>query len=254
VTGAVAVPDLSPPTKAGMTTLKVLYRTILATLVTRGRLLALGALGVGAMLVGLAIGMSDPTDPAEAGAEFINGVGLSVLVPVVALVFASASLGDLVEDGTLVYLWLRPIPRWQLAVAAYLAALTATAPLTLVPLIVAASLTGGGADVVVGAAVSSLVGVIAYTGIFCALGLRTQRSLAWGLGYILIWEGFVASAGRGASRVAIRAYTRSILSEAADVPMRLATISPVVAVIVPLVVGAVAVTYVTNRLHRHDIP
>jgi ABC-2 type transport system permease protein len=237
-----------------MTRFAALYRTILGTLVTRGRVLALGALGIGAVLVGMAIGMADPSDPTDAGTEFINGVGLSVLVPVVALVFAAAALGDLVEDGTLVYLWLRPIPRWQLALAAYLAAFTATAPLTLLPLVVAAALTGGGAEVATGAAVSTIVGVVAYTGIFCALGLRTQRSLAWGLGYILIWEGFVAQAGRGASRVAIRAYTRSILSWTADVPLRLANVSMAVAVIVPLVVGVAAVTYVSSRLHRHDIP
>jgi ABC-2 type transport system permease protein len=247
-------PVARAPRVGGGTTFAALYRTILGTLVTRGRLLALGALGVGAMLVGMAIGLSDPSDPADAGADFINGVGLSVLVPVVALVFASAAFGDLVEDGTLVYLWLRPIPRWQLAAAAYLAAITAIMPLTLVPLVVASGLTGGGGDVVVGAALSSLVGVIAYSGIFCALGLRAQRSLAWGLGYILIWEGFVASAGKGASRVAVRAYTRSVLSWSADVPIKLATISPGVAVIVPLVVAAVALVYVTRRLHRHDIP
>lgn len=237
-----------------MTTFGAMYRTILSTLVTRGRVAALACLGVGTMLVGLAIGLATPEDRVDAGATFVNGVGLSVLVPVVALVFAAASLGDLVEDGTLVYLWLRPVPRWQLAVSAYGAAVTAAAPLTLVPLVAGTVLTRAGSGVTVGAAAAGLVAVLAYCGIFCALGLRTQRALAWGLGYILIWEGFVASAGRGASRVAIRAYTRSILARAADVSLRLANLSPVVAVGVPLVIAAVAIGYVTWRLGRHDVP
>ena len=41
----------------------------------------------------------------------MDSYGLSLLIPVVALVFASAALGYLAEDGTLVYLWLRPLAR-----------------------------------------------------------------------------------------------------------------------------------------------
>ena len=58
-------------------------------------------------------------------------------MPVTTLVFAAASLGDFREDGTLVYLWLRPVPRWQIIAAALGASITVTLPLVLVPLVVA---------------------------------------------------------------------------------------------------------------------
>lgn len=239
-----------------------LYRTLLGTLVTRGRVLALAALGAATVAVGLAIGVAggrgarggETVDRADAAVRFVNSVGLSVLVPVVALVFASAAFGDLVDEGTLVYLWLRPLPRHHLALAAFGAALTIAAPLTILPVVLAAALTGAGAAVVAGAAASAAVAVIAYTGVFCALGLRLQRALVWGLAYILIWEGFVASAGRGASRFAIRAYTRSLLSGIADVPLRLSAIGPVVAVAVPLGVTALAILFTTRRLGTTDVP
>ncbi len=231
-----------------------LYRTILGAVATRSRIAALGALGAGASLVGLAIGLSDPFRPDRAGVLYVNGVGLSVLVPVVALVFAAATFGDLSEDATLVYLWLRPLPRWHLALAAYGAALTVTLPLTVLPLCLGVALTGAGLAVVAGTAAAVTAGVVAYAALFCALGLRFQRALAWGLAYILIWEGFVAQAGRGASRLAIRAYTRSILTEASGIRLRLANVSILVGMVVPAVVALAAIAYTSYRLRRHDVP
>ena len=40
----------------------------------------------------------------------MSGFGLALVLPVATLVFASASFGDLVDDQTLVYLWLRDLP------------------------------------------------------------------------------------------------------------------------------------------------
>ena len=81
---------------------------------------------------------------------------------------------------------------------------------------------------------SAIVAVVAYCGLFTWLGLRVRRALPWGLAYILIWEGFVAAAGAGASRVALRAYTRSMLSEITGQDLRLADMAMPVAVLVPL--------------------
>ena len=59
--------------------------------------------------------------------------------------------------------------------------------------------------------------MIAYTGVFVALGLRVQRALVWGLLYIFIWEGFVAHGQPPPPRSPIRAYGRSILADITDV-------------------------------------
>ena len=115
------------------------YRLLLRQLVTRGRVLALLAVGLAVAAVAWAVGASDEvTDPLDASVGVIAGLGLTVLVPIVSLVFATAALGDAREDGTLVYLWLRPIDRWPVVVGAWLAALTVSLPLTLGPLALAA--------------------------------------------------------------------------------------------------------------------
>ncbi len=229
------------------------YRIVLGGLATRGRLVLLGLLGLVGIVVGLAVGMGDADDPTRAAAEVVNGFGLSVYAPVVTLVFASAALGDLAEDGSLVYLWLRPVPRWQIVAGALAATLTITLPLVVVPTTLMAVAADGGGGVVAGAAASSAVAVVAYAAIFGYIGLRVRRALVWGLAYVLLWEGFVASAGRNAARLAVRAYTRSILGRASGIELRLGTVSPVLSVLVPVLVAAAAFALTARRLARTEV-
>ncbi|MGZ4680897.1 MAG: hypothetical protein ACXWBN_09280 [Acidimicrobiales bacterium] len=230
-----------------------LYRLMLSTQVTRARVLSLAAMGLVTVIVGFAIGRADVFDPIRDGTRFINGLGLSVLVPVATLVFASASLGELNEDSTLVYLWLRPVARWKLVGAAALASFTVTWPIVTIPLIIAASLTGAGGTLVVGTVVGVTISMIGYTGLFVALGLRVKRSLPWGLLYILIWEGFVANGNSTAARLAVRSYGRSTLSSITGVTLRLAQISAPWRWLVPCAVAFVALAYATRRLSRQDV-
>lgn len=236
------------------TRLTALYRLMLRIQLTRGRLIALAALGAVGVVVGFAIGRAEVVEPLTAGTRFINVFGLSLLVPVATLVLASAVLGDPTEDGTLVYLWLRPVPRSHVVGAAVAAAFSVTWPVVVVPLVVSAALTGAGTDLVVGTVAAATAGTVAYSAIFVALGLRVKRALVWGLLYIFIWEGFVATANTTAARLAIRSYARSILSDATGVTLRLADFTLASSWLVPGVVAVVAAVYATQRLRRMDIP
>jgi ABC-2 type transport system permease protein len=228
-----------------------LYRLFLSSITSRGRLISLGLLGVIAVVVGVAI--RNEFDHTTAWVRFASTFGLSLIAPVVALVFASATLGNPSEDGTLVYLWLRPVRRRQIATAAYAAAMTVVLPLVITPLAVGAIVADTGSRVVWGTVWANAVAVTAYCGLFTWLGLRVRRPLAWGLAYILIWEGFVAGASRGASRVALRAYTRAILSRLTEVPLRLSSTPLIVAYLVPLIVAAATVWLTARRLARTDV-
>lgn len=231
-----------------------LYRLMLRTQVTRARILAMVGLGLVALIVGFAVGQADTVNPMRAATGFVNTFGLSLLVPVATLVFASAALGDLTEDGTLVYLWLRPVARWQIIVAATLASFTVTWPVVVIPLSLASLLAGGGSTLALGAAASATAIMVAYSAMFVALGLRVKRAFIWGLVYIFVWEGFVARANTSAARLAIRSYGSSILSDATAVPLRLADFTVASSWAVPGVVGLIAVVYASWRLATQDIP
>src|SRR3954454_119458 len=138
------------------------FRLILANLVTPARIASLGALGVVAILLGIGIRVNPGDNPVKSTYDYIvNGYSLSLLVPVTALVFASVALGDLAEDGPLVYLWLKPVSRWQLVLAAYAATLVIALPVAVIPATLATSLSDTGRNMVAGAFVSTAVATIA---------------------------------------------------------------------------------------------
>ena len=136
--------------------LVTVYRVVLRNVATRGRVLGLLALGVVGVVVGISVGLASDVDRLEAGTGLANTFGMSLFVPVVTLVFSCASLGDLAEDGTLVYLWARPQPRWKLTLGAYSATLFHTLPLSVVPTVVGAMLLTGDAGTVVATGVATV--------------------------------------------------------------------------------------------------
>lgn len=237
---------VSPPTAIGL-----VYRIVLRQLASRGRVVALTLLALIAPIAGFALGSADAS--LDDAVRLIAGVGLAVVLPVVALVFGGAAIGDLREDKTLVYLWLRPMDRWPIALGAAGAAATIAAPITIIPIVLAAVLTGAGNDIVVGTLLATVVGLIAYVGVFTLFGVWLKRFIVWGLAYILIWEGFIAQAGPGVARVAIRKYTRSILVDRTGAELDLADFSLAVGVIVPIVAAAVALAVASWRLGSQDI-
>lgn len=251
---------------SGIATVRVVYRVILRQLLTRGRVAALVLIGAIVVLLGWLVGRASPTEEfppltdaeialqeLESGVFVVSLVGFTLLVPIVALVFAGASLGDTREDGTLVYLWLRPMPRAGVAVGAWLAAITVSLPLTLVPMTLTAYLLDAGSALVAAAVIATIVGIIAYSALFVLLGLVVKNPIVWGLGYILIWEGLVASFGSAAAKIAIRGYLSSILTDRTGVDIALGDLSQTAGIVVPLVVAVVALAMATYRLNNLEV-
>jgi ABC-2 type transport system permease protein len=236
------------------TALTLTYGIVLRQLVTKGRITALLMVGVLVAVVAGAVGAADQLDdPLEAGVRVIADLGFIALVPIVALVFASAALGDLREDATLVYLWLRPMDRWPVVVGAWAAAVTVSLPLTIVPLVVSALLVEGGGTLVSATVLAAVVGVVAYSALFVLGGLLVKNSIVWGLAYILIWEGVVAAFGSFAAKLAIRGYTRSIITARTGVDLELGDLSLAAGVVVPLVAAVVLLVLASIRLRSMEV-
>jgi ABC-2 type transport system permease protein len=231
-----------------------IFRLILRTQVTKGRAAALGVVGVLGIVIAVALGRGiESFRLQDVSYNFVGGYGLGLLVPLTALVFAAAALGDPAEDGTLVYLWHRPVPRVQIVAAALAAAFAIAVPFAVVPTVVAAAATGAGGSLVTGAAAASMLATVAYSSIFLCLGLVVRRALAWGLAYVLIWEGFVARSSTGPARLSVLVYARSLLADVAGhAPPRLASSLPF-AIAVPLAVAAVALGLTAMFLRRIDV-
>ena len=220
---------------------------------SRARLAGLGLLGAVAVVIGVFIRASNPFNRPGAAWSLVDTYGLSLLVPVVALLFATAALGDLAEDGTLVYLWLRPVQRRWIAICAVAASVTVAVPVAVIPLLVGTAISGGGWRLVAAAATASTLATVAYSAVFCGLGLRVRRALAWGLAYLLIWEEAVARVSHGAARA-------SLFVSAGSIAARIARHSPprnavawTTGLAFALVVTAVAVYLTARSLDRGEI-
>lgn len=251
--GPTPYPDVRRTTTvAPFTTLLLTYRVVLRQLVSPARIVALFVLSLTVCIAGFAVGTADTADLDDA-ARVISGLGFAVVIPVVTLVFGGGALGDLRDDKTLVYLWLRPMRRLPIVVGATLAALTLSAPVTLPSVVAAAALTGVGSGLVGATLLASVVALVAYSAIFTMLGVVLKRFIVWGLAYILIWEGFVALGGAGVAQFAIRKYTRSILADQTGADLQLGDFSTATGVIVPLLASVAAVGIATWRLDRQDI-
>jgi ABC-2 type transport system permease protein len=220
--------------------------------VSRGRLLAIAALGLLVVLVGVAVRTSNTTS-ATAGVDAINRAGLALYVPVTALVFASAVFGEMVEDSTLVYLWARPVRRRDLTVAGIASSLTVSLPFVLVPMGIMAVVVKADGGLLVGTLVASALATVAYTTLFVGLGARVPRALLWGLVYVAVWEGLVAGAGRAIARTSLRLYANSILRAAAGAPAAKYSVGTATAVIVLVVVAVAGVALTTWLLTRADV-
>jgi ABC-2 type transport system permease protein len=164
-------------------------------------------------------------DPATV--EFFTLLNLipHAAVPFTALLFASGLIQDEVEEQTLTYLMVRPIPRWvvylvKLGAAVLTSALVAAA-CTLVNMAVIRWGQPDPAALAVRAlrisAVYSL-GLVAYGGIFGLIGLLLRKSLPVGVIYIIFIEGYLSAIPFIIRRGLVVFYERVLMLHWLDLP------------------------------------
>ena len=197
-----------------------------------GRIVVLVVLAALAIVIAVVLRNSADATLPEDGAAFLVWFGLSIILPFGALLIASEAFGDLRDERTLVYLWLRPIRAWSATAGAAGAALTVVVVLLVAPLIVA------GLILDVDVAAAALLAAVAYVGVFLAFGMILSRPLLMGLLVLLVWENVIGSLSAATARLTIRSYAASLLVEPGwDVGTPVGR-SFAASIAVPLAVGA----------------
>ncbi len=227
-----------------------LFRLLLRLQLTPLR--AVGALSLGLLAIGLGALANGVDDPPKTATEVVAGYGLGVAIPLACAWLATSVIGDLVEDRLLVYVWLKPVPRWQLPVAAVAATVVAVVPLLALPLVLA-MVAAGVPDLVGSVALASLLAVLGYAGLFVAASLWFRRALWWALVYILVWENGLSKAVHGTSRLSIASAAESLVARAAGVDVSYADRPTTAAVLFPLVVFATGIVLAVVRYRRAEV-
>ena len=212
-----------------------------------GRIAVLVVLAVLAIVIAVVMRASDDGATPEEGAGFLVWYGLSIILPFGSLLVASDVFGDLRDEGTLVYLWLRPMRAASATAGAAGAALTVVVVLLVVPLIVA------GLILDVPMAEGALLAAVAYVGVFLAFGMLLSRPLLVGLLLLLVWENVIGSLSAATARLTIRSYAASlVVEEGWDVGTPVGR-SFVASLAVPLAVAAAGLLLATWGWRRAEV-
>jgi ABC-2 type transport system permease protein len=159
------------------------------------------------VLIALLVRVSGGRSDAE---QILDTLVVRTVMPLVALIVGTAAIGSEIDDGTAVYLMIKPIARWLIAVSKAIVAAGLTAILVVPAVVVTGFLLGGQGDpttATVAFAAACLVGGSAYAVAFMTLSLFTSRALLLGLAYVLIWEGVLAGLLEGTRFLSIRQAT-----------------------------------------------
>ena len=144
---------------------------------------------------------------------------LGVLLPLTAVIFGTLSFGGEVEEGTLVYLLVRPVDRVLVVALKFVVATVITAAIIAVALWLA-WMSLRDADLpprFLGAFVlASTMGAVVYCALFAYLGLVTRRGLVIGLLYVIIFENVITRTLEGIRSLSVREFTISIAQWGSD--------------------------------------
>jgi ABC-2 type transport system permease protein len=189
----------------------------------------------------------------------LDAVGVTLLLPIVAVLFGTAAFGAEIEDGTVVYLLAKPISRWAVVLAKLAAAAGMTAFLTIVSVfisgaIVLAPLGEDGASATRAFVAAMAVGSVCYVSLFLVLSLFTRRALLIGLVYVLVWEGALSSLLPGIANLSIRQYSLGVASGFWHMSVDESHLSPGTALPLALILVVVAFLLATRRLTRFELP
>ncbi|MCW6005505.1 ABC transporter permease [Micromonospora sp. CPCC 205371] len=190
--------------------------------------------------------------PEHWGQPVLVGLGLAVVLPVIALIAGTGVLGSEIDDGTIVHILTKPLPRWQIVLPKLAVATAATAVSVAVPMYVAGVL----ADSVglgLALAAAGTVGALAYSALFLALSLVTRRPVLLGLVYVLVWEGLLGNFVSGTRVLSIQQYVITIADKIAPTPLLEAKVSLGVAVVMSALFTVGFTVLAIDRLRSYSV-
>lgn len=186
----------------------------------------------------------------------LEGLVVSSVLPLVALVFGTAALGSELDDGTAVHILTKPIPRWTIVVPKVVVAGSLTALMLFPATILSGILIGGTGATQLGItfafAIAVLIGSFVYSAIFVALSAATSRGLVIGLAYSLLWEGLLSGALKGTQLFSVREYLRGMAATVAP-PGRIESVVGANGFAFALIAIIVVTTLASWRLGRYEV-
>jgi ABC-2 type transport system permease protein len=176
----------------------------LSGLLGRRRSLLLVALPV--VLLGLAA-LTRWASDASTGAtsSLLGNFAMGTVLPLTCLLVGTGVIAPEIDDGSIVYLLAKPVPRSRILLSKLAVALSATVVFAVLPIMAAAAIAGDEQLRLAQAyGLAALLAGICYTSLFVALSVLTRNAVIVGLLYALLWEAVIGGYVPGVRDVSVR--------------------------------------------------
>lgn len=190
-------------------------------LFVRRRLIAASIFSLIPLVVALAFRASHgPDDPRTLDffVTLYREIVVGTLLPLAAVVFGTTAFGGEIDDGTLVYLLVKPVARWRVVLSKYLVAAISTAAVMLPTIVLPWLALATGAvprALPIGFAAGVGAGALLYCALFVALGLASRRALVVGLLYIVVLEFVLSRQIAGVRSLSVREFALTVTDRVA---------------------------------------
>ena len=215
-----------------------------------GRKRALLLLGLPVLLLLISVILrATGNNDLDISTNVLQTFGLATLLPLLALIAGTGVIGPEIDDGQIMYVLTKPIPRevivlTKLVVAIVLVTVFAVLPTLLAGLV----LIGGTAQVTPAFTIGMLAGGVTYSAVFVALGVLSRNAVTIGLLYALVWESLLGSFAPGAKSASVLQWSLSLTDALTDASSVTSTVGLPLALTLMVVVAVVATFLAAFRL------
>lgn len=186
-------------------------------------------IGVAALVRGLT------GESLQAAQAVLYGLGLVLVVPLVALLATSGLLAAEIDDGSIAYLLAKPVSRYSIVLSKLLVAVSCVLLFGALPMLVAGLVVRSSSPAFgLGFGLASLLGGAAYCALFAWLSVMTRHAVVFGLVYLLIWEGLLGGLLDGIRWLSVTRWSAEVVDRVAS--LRLVSDLPLTYAVVALVV------------------
>ena len=135
----------------------------------------------------------------------IVNFGFGLLVPIMCLLIGTGVIAPEIEDGSIVYLLAKPVPRRTIALSKLVVAVVVAVVFCVASVVIAAQIAGDkDGQLALSMGVATALASVAYVAVFFMIAVLTRNSIIVGLLYALLWEGVLAGYVPGVRTLSIR--------------------------------------------------
>ena len=228
--------------------MKTIARLTLSSLLRGWRGILLALLPVATLLLSVAARslVGGDTDGAVNG--LLANLVMGTTLPLTLLIIGTGSISTEIDDGSIVYLLTKPVPRELIAVTKIGVAVGVSVLFGAVPVFLSALiLTGSVEAVTMSFLLASLIACVVYCTLFVLLGVISRQAVMVGLLYILLWESLIAGLVPEVRVLSVRYWATSLVSRIAPDTIP-ADVNLVVAAVLAVLATVGGVYYAGRRL------